>query len=54
MMTDYEYHKLNAQLAILKDVEKTYPTSTIQNAITQIAARIEEAKKQSDGVFGEL
>ena len=54
MMTDYEYHKLNAQLAILKDVAETYPTSSIQNVITQITARIEEAKKQGDGIFSAL
>ena len=39
-MADYEYHKLKAQLAILMDVAKEYPASTIANAINQIKARI--------------
>lgn len=47
-MTDYHYHRLKAQLAILKDVVKDYPTSSIANAITQIEARIKsfEAKQE--------
>lgn len=45
-MLDYELSKLNAQVAILKDVAKTYPHSSIGNAITQIEARIEHLRKE--------
>lgn len=37
---DWELHRLRAQLAILKDVEKVYPTSSIPCAIRQIESRI--------------
>jgi len=37
---DWKLHKLRAQLAVLKDVEKDYPTSSIGNCITQIESRI--------------
>lgn len=37
---DWELHKLRAQLAVLKDVEKDYPTSSIGNCIIQIEARV--------------
>lgn len=37
---DYEYHKLKSQLAILRDVVKDYPTTSLPNAIQQIEARI--------------
>lgn len=49
-MTDYEYHRLKAQLAILQDVAKDYPTSSIANAMTQIEARIKlyDARKQQE------
>ena len=46
-MMDYELHKLRAQVAVLKDVEKEYPTSTIGNCITQIESRIKEIEKQN-------
>ena len=36
---------LVTQLRILKEVEKTYPTSSIGNAITQIESRIKNLKK---------
>lgn len=39
---DYVYHKLKAQMAILKDVLEEYPTSTIGNAIKQIESRIKD------------
>ena len=51
---DYEYHKLKSQLAILKDVAETYPTSSIQNAIAQISARVKEMEKQGDLIFKSL
>jgi hypothetical protein len=44
---NYELHKLRAQVAVLKDVEKEYPTSTIGNCITQIESRINEIEKQT-------
>jgi hypothetical protein len=39
-MMDWEYHKLKAQVAVLKDVLETYPTATISCAIRQIESRI--------------
>ena len=36
---------LATQLRILKEVEKTYPTSSIGNVITQIESRINHLKK---------
>jgi hypothetical protein len=44
---DWELHKLRAQLAVLKDVEKVYPTSSIPNAITQIEARIKHIESRN-------
>ena len=44
---DYELHKLKAQVSVLKDVEKEYPTATISNAISQIQARIKEIESQN-------
>jgi hypothetical protein len=41
---DWELHRLRAQLAILKDVEKVYPTSSIPCAIRQIESRINYIK----------
>ena len=46
-MTDYELHKLKAQVAVLKDVEQVYPTATISNAISQMQSRIEEIESQT-------
>ena len=37
---NWEIHKLRAQVAILKDVERNYPKASIGNCITQIEARI--------------
>ena len=39
-MTDYEYHRLRAQLAILKDVAEEYGGRTLENIIANIEARI--------------
>ena len=44
---DWVLHRLRAQLAILKDVEKVYPTSSIPNAATQIEARIKHIESQN-------
>ena len=37
---DWQIHVLRAQLAVLRDAEKTYTTSTIPCAIKQIESRI--------------
>lgn len=47
MTIDYELNKLTAQVAILKDVEKEYPTSSICNCISQIESRIKHLKSQT-------
>lgn len=44
---DYEYHKLRAQLSVLKDVIEVYPTCSIDNIIAQISARIKELEKKN-------
>jgi hypothetical protein len=44
---DYELHKLRAQVAVLNDVAKIYPTSSIGNCVTQIESRIKEMEKQN-------
>ena len=46
-MDGYELYRLKAQVAVLKDVEKVYPFSTIDNCITQIESRIKEIEKQT-------
>lgn len=43
---NWELHKLVAQLAVLKDVEQIYPTSSIPCAIKQIQARIKFIESQ--------
>jgi hypothetical protein len=45
MFGSYEYHKLKAQLAILEDVAKEYPTSSVPNAIQQIKSRIKHIEQ---------
>ena len=45
MVGDYEYHKLKAQLAILKDVAKEYSTSSAPNAIQQTKSRIKHIEQ---------
>jgi hypothetical protein len=44
---NYELHKLRAQVAVLKDVEKVYPTCSIGNCITQLESCIKEIEKQN-------
>ena len=44
---NYELHKLRAQVAVLKDVEKDYPKCSIGNCITQIESRIKEIESQN-------
>lgn len=43
---DYIIHRLNAQIAILKDVEKDYPTSSINNIIMQLTGRLNFLKEK--------
>lgn len=44
---EYELNKLKAQVAVLKDVLKEYPTSTVSNAIKQLEARIEHIENEN-------
>lgn len=44
---NWNLHKLRAQVAVLKDVLKEYPTSTISCAITQIESRIKHIESQN-------
>ena len=45
-MTEYEYSKVKAQLAILKDVAEEYRENrTIGNIIANMEARIKNAEK---------
>ena len=44
---DYGLNRLRAQVAVLKDVEKEYPKSTVSNAISQMEARIKEIESQT-------
>lgn len=44
-MYGYDYHRLRAQVAILKDVVAEYPTASISNAIMQLESRIKHIEK---------
>lgn len=44
---NWNLHKLRAQIAVLKDVMKEYPTSTIECAIKQIESRIKHIESQN-------
>ena len=48
MVGNYEYNKLKAQLAILEDVAKEYPTSSVPNAIQQIKSRIKHIEENGN------
>ena len=41
-MTMAEYTRLVAQIAVLKEVAREYPTKTIENIIVQMEARRKE------------
>lgn len=41
-MTVREYTRLIAQIAILKEIAREYPTKTIENIIVQMEARRKE------------
>lgn len=45
---DYLLHKMKAQVAVLKDVEKEYPTCNIGNAIQQIESRIKHIEQTKE------
>ena len=44
-MSDYEYHRLKAQAAVLADIIAEYPTSSVSNALTQINSRIKHIEE---------
>ena len=41
-MTQSEYIRLVAQIAVLKEIAREYPTNTIDDIIVQLEARINE------------
>ena len=41
-MTVGEYIRLEAQVAVLKEIAEKYPGKTIENVIVQLAARLKE------------
>lgn len=41
-MTQAEYIRLKAQVAVLKEVAEEYPGKTIENIIVQLEARLKE------------
>ena len=43
-MTQSEYARLVAQIAVLKEVSKEYPGKTIENIIVQMEARNKEVE----------
>ena len=43
-MTMAEYIRLVAQIAVLKEVAREYPTKTIENIIVQMEARRKEVE----------
>ena len=43
-MTQSEYARLVAQIAVLKEVAKEYPGKTIENIIVQMEARRKEVE----------
>ena len=44
-MTNSDYIRITAQIAILRDIAKEYSGKTIENIITQLEARKKEAEK---------
>lgn len=44
---DYTQLKLKAQIEILRDVEREYPSSTIGNAIQQMESVLKELQKKN-------
>lgn len=48
MCQSYEYYKLKGQLAVLKDVAESYPSSSIGNIIQQIESRIKHIEEKHE------
>ena len=46
MTTVSEYARLEAQIAVLKEVVEEYPGKTIENVIAQMEARKKEVEKK--------
>lgn len=44
-MTNSDYIRITAQIAILRDIAQEYSGKTIENIITQLEARKKEAEK---------
>lgn len=44
-MTQIEKYRLKKQLAVLRNVAKTYPHHSLDNVIQQIESRIKEPEK---------
>ncbi len=47
-MTQGEFIRLEAQIAVLKEVAMDYPGKTIENIIMQMEARVKEGKQYVD------
>ena len=45
MTTSFEYARLIAKIAVLKEIAEEYPGKTIENIIAQMEARREELNK---------
>lgn len=45
---NWNFYKLRAQISVLRDVEKIYPTSSIPCAIKQIESRIKYIESQNN------
>lgn len=48
-MNNWEYHKIRAQLAVLKDLIGTYPCHTIGNIIQQLESRKQYYENKNNG-----
>ena len=44
-MTVLEYARLEAQVAVLREIAMDYPGKTIENVIVQLEARLKEVNK---------
>ena len=47
-MITSEYARLEAQIAVLKEVAKEYPGKTIENIIAQLEARKKEVENNAE------
>ena len=48
MTTTSEYTRLEAQIAVLREVAEEYPGKTIENIITQLEARRKEIDNSAE------